>query len=107
MRINFSDQDIISRRHYADLLDDGDFYAEYVEIDVDGVDPDATITSFTAVGEWRRYSEDGHVAVPGILTIQQADFSENAPTYRDVLEGNVTAGRIFKSGWEEWTVEAE
>jgi hypothetical protein len=107
MRIEFSSEDIIRNRYYADLLEDGDFYAEYVEVDIDGIeDLGAPIDSFTAVGEWRRYNEDGYVSVPGILTILQAYFGEDAPTYRDVIEGNVSAGRIFNCGWEDWTVEA-
>ncbi|MEW8957838.1 MAG: hypothetical protein AB2448_01810 [Moorella sp. (in: firmicutes)] len=107
MRINFSSEDIIRNRNYADLLEYGDFVAEYLEIDVDGVeDLDVPIDGFTAVGEWRRYTEDGHISAPGILTITQAEF-ENAPSYRDVLEGRVTAGRIFNCGWLDWTIEED
>lgn len=107
MRIEFSSEDIIRNRHYADLLDDGDFYAKYVEVEVDSVeDLDATIGGFTAIGEWRRYNEEGHISVPGILTVLRAEFGENAPTYRDVFEGNVSAGRIFSCGWEDWTIWA-
>jgi hypothetical protein len=105
MRINFSGEDILQNRHYADLLDDGDFYAEYVEVDVDDVDLDAPIEGFTAVGKWRRYNEDGYTSVPGILTVLQADFGDNAPTYQDILEGNISAGRIFNCGWEDWAIE--
>lgn len=101
-KIEFWSDDIVRRLHYADLGEDGDFYADYILLDYEEEDLDEPITNFRAYGTWKRYKGEDVISTPGIITVLEI---ENAPTYRDVLEGNVSPGQLFQVGWEDWTVE--
>lgn len=107
MIVNFSEQDIAERRNYVDLLEDGDFLAEFVCLNDDVEDLDLPIDYMTAYGIWNVYNEEGYVSLPGVLTIYVIEHAgKEPPTYREVIEGKVSAGRVFNCGWwVEWIVE--
>lgn len=108
MKKEFTSEDIIRRRHYADLNEWGDFYASYVEVNDDDLEDSTSVREFRVYGTWRRWFRDAEDPKSERLD----DPIEARATLEIALLDPVPAeeaqelspGELFSLGWDAWTV---
>jgi len=99
IRKEFTSEDRIKRVNHADLLEYGDFWADYIEIDPE--DPHW----FRAIGDLTVYprnldeNKELHNATLEV-TINWALIPDDDPA-QNGLE-NLSAGEIFNLPWDSW-----
>lgn len=102
--IGLTSEDVDKGRHYADLGEDGEFRADCLILNFEHGDINSPVESFEAYGAWKRHK--GEEATPGIITVTEIDIDGETPTYRDIIEGYISPGQLFKVRWLDWTVKA-
>lgn len=107
MKLEMTSEDIIRRRHYADLAEWGDFYAESVELPED-LEETASLREFRVHGTWRRWfldaeNPDSERVDDPIETEAALDITLFDPIPIEEVK-KMTAGELFSCGWDEYQI---
>lgn len=103
---NITSDDVIRRRHYADLGEWGEFYAGRVEMDT--IDTGHVFSGFRAYGTWKRYFQDpedpwSEIVEDGIAKESVLEVALTNPLPVEEA-AEMTAGEIFQLAWDVWFI---
>ena len=99
--LEFVEWEWLERLNWADLGEDGDFYAEYLVLETDGLSNDDVINQFEALG-WLITEDEKRIPVSLGVWIDWEATQWAPVTLGQLKTGDALASDIYRTAWDYW-----